>query len=352
MVAALAVLFTHSFALSTGSGDAQPLRTTLGLTWGDIAVDVFFITSGFLVTASLLTRNSAIDFVWARVLRIYPALWLMLGLTVFGLGVFFTAYPLDRYFSDRITWHYLLKNAVLITGVHYILPGVFQGTPWKGAVNGSLWTLVPEVRVYALLLALWIAAPLARGYHLTAFRLAVIAIAAISGAWYLYHGLFEPEGNFPRLAFMFFTGASFYVLKDKIELHQSLFWVLLATLGLSLVQRATFFFVFNATLGYILMYAAYAFGGPIRAFNRLGDYSYGVYIYTFPVQQSLASLVHEISVPALMVSSAVITLALAALSWHLLEKRALGLKTVCADRTKYWLRSWRRRKSSSASNLP
>ena len=341
MLAALAVLFTHSFALSTGSSAAEPLRTTLGLTWGDIAVNIFFVTSGFLVTASLLTRNNAIDFVWARVLRIYPALWFMLSLTVFGLGAFFTAYQFNVYFGDRITWHYLLKNAILISGVHYELPGVFQDTPTKGAVNGSLWTLVPEVRVYALLLAVWIAASFVRCHRLAALRLSIIAIVAISGAWYLYHGLFEPRGSFPRLTFMFFTGARLYVLRDKMELSRPLFWLLLATLWLSLISRTTFFFVFNAILGYILMYAAYAFGGSIRAFNRLGDYSYGVYIYAFPVQQSLVALVHEISVPELMVCSATITLALAVLSWHLVEKRALGLKTVCADRTKYWIHSWR-----------
>src|SRR4051812_37415672 len=83
LMAAFAVLVTHSFGMTTGS---EPLRSSLGLTWGVIAVNVFFLTSGFLVTSSLLGRNSALDFIWARVLRIYPALWLMLALTVLGLG--------------------------------------------------------------------------------------------------------------------------------------------------------------------------------------------------------------------------------------------------------------------------
>src|SRR5487761_1170379 len=90
-LAAFAVLISHSFSLATGVSDAEPLRAAYGLTWGDIAVDVFFVTSGFLVTASLLKRRSATAFVWARVLRIFPALWLMLFLTVFGMGLALTS---------------------------------------------------------------------------------------------------------------------------------------------------------------------------------------------------------------------------------------------------------------------
>ncbi len=85
IIAAFAVLITHSFALAIGTGEAEPFQKFLGMTMGTIAVDIFFITSGFLVTSSLLTRQSVIEFVWARVLRIYPALLVMLCLTVFGL---------------------------------------------------------------------------------------------------------------------------------------------------------------------------------------------------------------------------------------------------------------------------
>ena len=85
VIAALAVLVTHSFALVMGSGDFEPLRKIVGISFGQVAVDIFFVTSGFLVTSSLLKRKSTVEFVWARVLRIYPALWMMLVLTVFIL---------------------------------------------------------------------------------------------------------------------------------------------------------------------------------------------------------------------------------------------------------------------------
>jgi peptidoglycan/LPS O-acetylase OafA/YrhL len=328
ILAALAVLLSHSFSIATGSESAEPLRVTYGLTWGDIAVNIFFIASGFLVTSSLLTRQSATAFIWARVLRIFPALWLMLLITVFGLGLALTTESAAAYLHQFETWRYLFKNAILFRGIDYRLPGI------GSAINGSLWSLTPEVRMYATLLALWLAAAFLGRFRLRALYVAIVSIAVLSGAWYLYQGQFEPLDNVPRLTFMFFTGASFFVFKDRIALRTTPCLLLLAAIAVSLVDRAALFFVLNLSLAYILMYAAYAVSGPIRAFNALGDYSYGVYIYAYPVQVGLSLFVPHISVPALMASSAAITTTLAVLSWHLLEKRALLLKTAFATRTR------------------
>lgn len=73
-IAASLVLYTHSYALVIGTGDAEPLRNSIGMTWGSIAVDVFFVISGFLIASSFFERNNIVAFVWARILRIYPAL--------------------------------------------------------------------------------------------------------------------------------------------------------------------------------------------------------------------------------------------------------------------------------------
>ena len=114
--------------------------------------------------------------------------------------------------------------------------------------------------------------------------------------------------------------------------------MLLAIVLLAALNRRAFFFAFSATLPYLVFYVAYGFGGRIRAFNRLGDYSYGIYIYAFPVEQTIAHLVPGISVASLMGISAIVTLILAMLSWHLLEKRALRLKDIAAERTRAVLR--------------
>ena len=156
IMAALAVLVTHSFALAIGTGAAEPFRDSLGMTMGTIAVDIFFVTSGFLVTGSLLTRHSALEFLWARTLRVFPALLVMLLLTVFGLGPLVTSWPLSAYLTDAGTYGYLLKCATLVSGVQYNLPGVFADNPFKSAVNGSLWSLPYEIRMYAIVVMVWL----------------------------------------------------------------------------------------------------------------------------------------------------------------------------------------------------
>ena len=157
ITAALAVLVTHSFALTLGP-KAEPLRQHLGTTLGTIAVDVFFVASGFLVTISLAKRQSILEFVMARALRILPALFAMLLLSVAVLGPAFTALPLADYFADRRVATYLVKGATLVTGIEFELPGVFLRNPYPAVVNGSLWTLPWEVAMYGLLLLVWIGA--------------------------------------------------------------------------------------------------------------------------------------------------------------------------------------------------
>lgn len=335
--AALAVLISHSFAVAIGSGSAEPMRRTLGLTWGYVAVDVFFLTSGFLVTASLLTRRSLVGFAWARALRILPALWVMLVLTVFGLGVAVTSRSPHGYVTARETWRYLFKNAILVRGMVPDLPGVFSSNPIRSVVNGSLWTLGPEVEMYVILFALGIAAAISR--RLGVIRWSVIAIAIWAAVLYFRNGDFDSSlHDFSRLAFLFFLGASCYLLKDRIPFDRSTFFVLLAVVLLSAMDRRVFFVVFSVALPYVVFYMAYGFGGRVRAFNRWGDYSYGIYIYAFPVEQTTAHFIPGISVAALMGISAIVTLLLAMLSWHLLEKQALKLKDIAAERTRAALR--------------
>ena len=74
-IAAYLVLYSHSYALALGDPAAEPPRSVVGMSWGNIAVDVFFITSGFLIANSFFGRNNIIVFTWARILRIFPALF-------------------------------------------------------------------------------------------------------------------------------------------------------------------------------------------------------------------------------------------------------------------------------------
>jgi len=339
IVAAFAVLVTHSFAFSIGTGDAEPFRAILGMTMGKIAVDVFFITSGFLVTASLFTRQSVIEFVWARVLRILPALVVMLLLTVFVLGAFFTSLPLSSYFLNKETYIYFIKCSTLFGKVAFNLPGVFENNPYKNDVNSSLWTIPYEVRMYAILAVTWVALRITRENRLKRFKLIVVVYAVLSGIYVLigYILSFNVGGSI-RLSFMFFTGAAFYILKERIVLSRWFFWFIMIVLSLAIGHVRVFVVVYTLSIAYLLFFLAYVPSGNIRKYNLLGDYSYGVYIYACPIQQSVAALIPGVSVLHMFLISAPITILLGVISWHFLERRVLALKGQCASYTKDWFR--------------
>ena len=328
IMAALAVLVTHSFALAIGTGAAEPFRDSLGMTMGTIAVDIFFVTSGFLVTGSLLTRHSALEFLWARTLRVFPALLVMLLLTVFGLGPLVTSWPLSAYLTDAGTYGYLLKCATLVSGVQYNLPGVFADNPFKSAVNGSLWSLPYEIRMYAIVVMVWLVFRRIQRVGGRAFSIAIVSAALAAGLFVLARhidGL--PADQFVTLFFMFFSGAACFLLKGHIPLSPGYFcFCAMALLSSALVSPRAFFVVYLLTIAYSVLYLAYIPSGSVRIYNRVGDYSYGVYIYAFPVQQSVAALIPGVSVLLLFLISACITLSLAVLSWHLIERRALAFK--------------------------
>ena len=335
IVAALAVLVTHSFSLV---GDTEPFGESLGMTMGSIAVDVFFITSGFLVTASLLTRQSIIEFVWARVLRIYPALLVLVLFTVFVVGVYFTSLPLSAYFTSGRTYTYLIKCSTLVSlGVPFKLPGVFDNNPFKSAVNGSLWTMPYEVRMYAILAVLWFALRLTRTYRLKAFQLIIISYAVLSGIYVLASHFYFPTVNwFVKLSFMFFTGSSFYVLKEHIRLSSLLFWLMMIALAFAIGNIHLFYVIYIVSIAYLLFFIAYVPSGYVRNYNRLGDYSYGIYIYAFLVQQSVAALIPGVSVAYMIAISAMVSIIFAVISWHLVERRALSLKDHYVGHTRRW----------------
>jgi peptidoglycan/LPS O-acetylase OafA/YrhL len=338
LLAASAVLVSHSFTLSTGNQELEPFVRELGITLGTIAVDVFFVTSGFLVTGSLLSRNNIVEFFTARALRIYPALWVSQILTVVIVGFWFTSEKPSLFFSQWVTWHSFLKNCVLIRYIDFTFPGAFQSVPFvSGGVNSSLWTLPMELRMYLCLGLGWLALRLLRKSDNRLFIVICTGAALVGLIGDMVHYIFPAEeavgvDAYWSLGGLFFAGATFRLLQSKIPVSKAIAAVMFAVLMLSMCDKFIFGVVYRITVAYLVVYLALVPSFRGNHYSPRGDYSYGIYIYAYPVQQAIATIVKGISPYQMIALAGLVTFSFAFLSWHCIEKHALRLKEVLVNR--------------------
>lgn len=317
LLAAVLVLVSHAWPLAIGRGAVEPLYAETGYKLGTTAVTVFFAVSGFFITRSFAERKSLIDFLIARTARIYPALAVALVITALVLGPATTTLTLSSYLAQKHSWTYVPANLSLFH-LQWALPGVFEHNSLPGAVNGSLWTLYPEVRCYLLVI---LAGLIGLSRPKTFPLLLAIAVAAI----FLVR---QTEGGgvlatAATLTLPFAIGAGAYIYRRFFPLSVLL---VAATMGTAAATRGGT--VYPLTHAVALSYAALWFGfAPItrlRGFNRFGDLSYGTYIYAFPVSQVLVAAAPEIGPWALAAAALPATLLLAAASWRWIEAPALA----------------------------
>lgn len=325
LLAALIVLISHSF----------PLAGKQSATWGGIffgydpsviAVSAFFVISGFLIAGSL-ERRTLSEYVQARALRIIPALAVTVVVTALILGPLFTTLPLLEYFSSPDTLYYLGNTIPYKTT--FTLPGVFQDLPFAGGVNGSLWTLPIEAFCYLLLAVVFLI-----GRRSLILVLPVLALIALYFLWDFAVAPIESVALFgttktssvARYGFLFLMGAVLWFFKDKIPFKGGLAatCVVLLLIGSQIGYWRYAILIF---LPYVLLYLAYRKPVFVAGIRKLGDLSYGTYLFAFPIQQSIVSLSDKsINGWWLAIAASVIAMSLAWLSWHYIEKPALSFK--------------------------
>lgn len=306
--AAALVLVSHQFALL---GFAQPML--LGETLGTCGVYVFFAISGFLVIQSWERDPHLARFFARRALRLFPALAVVVLLTVFVLGPAVSTLKAGQYFGAAQTWRYL-ENIALSHQLH--LPGVFAANPHPRAVNNSLWSLQPEMLMYCLLAAAGV----------LAIRMPVYLLAGVAAA--LVALLLKRQESFPyqpvvALGAYFSAGMVLYRARARLLNARALALASLAAAAFALAGAAPFALWLVLPLATLL--AAHLRPPAFKSRLLFGDWSYGIYLYAYPVQQTLVHAgVRDLAL-SLALSSA-ITLGLAMLSWQLVEARALRLK--------------------------
>lgn len=314
LVAAWMVIWSHAWAITGTPGNDPFAHLTLTRSAGAFAVDVFFVISGFLVAASF-ERHGWREFLLARALRLYPALIVCTLLTVCVLGPLLTTSP--GYWRDAATWRFLAGNATLWRA-EFWLPGVFETLP-RTAVNGSLWTLPIEGRLYLALLFAGLFGMLKPWRYALAWTMALAGAGVF--AWQ-HAPLPEHLAYLIWVTAFFITGTLLWVWRTRLVLT---WWAWLPMLAVAAATRGTPWFV-------PAYFAAVAYGTFCLALlprwlpsTGRHDLSYGLYLYGWPMQQ-LALLAGAVTPVANTIAATVLALACAAASWWLVERPALDWK--------------------------
>jgi peptidoglycan/LPS O-acetylase OafA/YrhL len=351
---AMSVLGVHSVLIAQGEHhqfDSKPVAL-----FYEAILPLFFALSGFLITGSAM-RLRLKDFLINRGMRIVPALAVDICIAALIIGPIFTTLPLKQYYTSYEFCAYFAN----ITGIiHYILPGVFEHNPFPATVNGSLWTVPFEIGCYAIMSGFIMSGVLNKkraAFAVATIGTAYIALTLSPGFHMLdlfgkrLHTLldhfFAERGDFLYCYFM--AGSMFYLFRYSIPYRPRWFVLCIATF----IAAAYGVFEFLPPLIeqlllmpiviYIMVYVGMLKIPPLPIYHR-GDYSYGVYLYGYPIQQVIVTLFPAVKSPLLhfVISVPLVTL-VAMFSWHCIEKPVLRL------RKKY---SFTARKGDLTQSLP
>ena len=320
--AAFCIIFYHGFALS-GKVYEEPLYLVSKgrVNFSFIGLNIFFCISGYLIAKSVVKSSTPVNYLWKRLLRIQPLLIVTCFITVFLIGPFCTELSLKQYFFNNRTYTYF-RNILPVFGIQFTLPGVFVHLHDKG-VNGSLWTLIVEERMYLLMTTIFLYKKDKSNYF--TFLVVLINCLYIINRYFFYGELIPYLSEVPFFyALLFLNSATLYLLKFRFKKNQ-LFFIATSLIcffvGIAFpASDVIYFFALP-----ILINAVAKIKGKLNYAGKYGDFTYGIYVFSFPVQQILVE--NGITNPYnLFWITVMIVFPLAILSWNFLEKPFLRLK--------------------------
>jgi peptidoglycan/LPS O-acetylase OafA/YrhL len=325
LAAAFAVIVGHQYAVF-GLDLPQFLGTPISVD----GVKIFFALSGYLLGQSWDRDPRLVRFALRRLLRIMPAFVVLVLLTVVAFGPLVTSLTPAGYFTDGRTYDYLANCLFYIS---YVLPGMFETNPIRGVVNGSLWSLPSELVMYAIIAivgcllagrlrrlngawlwgALFVGGTVLNWYFMVIYRGPMIVVYATSlaatvevGVWFL---------------------AGVFIWKCRAFHRPRLDLAVLALIVLAWTPNDAYFLVEGFLSAYAVLGIGLARTPILRRAGRFGDFSYGLYLYAFPLQQlSYQMFGRDWGWWMPFLAAAAATSGCAALSWYLVERYALGAK--------------------------
>lgn len=322
-VLASLVLYSHSFYLYTGKqhsenkGEIIYTLTNGQLDGGSLAVNMFFVISGFLITMSWFNNPSIYAYSIKRLFRIFPGL---LGVTIFVVIIMapLISHNLVEYYNNLL-FKNIIKDLLNMTISPDTVQNIFSSL-YSKAINGSLWTLRYEVCCYILILIL--------GFTKLLNKLIVILLFVAFFSIYIlqtygYLDLTRGAIPVPRLFSYFLLGTLLYFFKDDIIFSKK-YIILSCVLLIIFIKLGILNAYIIFGLSYLLFAFIYSSTIKLHNFGKYGDLSYGIYIYAFPLQQLTLYLFRDISFIMYMAVSFAMTISMSFLSWHLIEKTSLN----------------------------
>ncbi len=327
------VVFSHSFNI--GGFGKEPAEWLSGdqVTLGVLAVYGFFIVSGYLITLSSLSKPSVLQFLWHRALRILPGYWLCLFITAFCFAPLLYGLETGGMPSIAALWNprpspvdYVFSNLFLQFNVAHI-SNLLATAKFPWGINGSLWTLQYEAVCYLVVAAL-----ATFGVHrrspgvVVGLMLAVWLYCVVDVTWSEVPNFVFRGSWLLKLGVFFLVGSCVALYAEKIPSSPVLLGMSVLLLGVSFTND-TFIFVGPFAFAYLVFYAAAHLN--LSSVGRKRDLSYGIYLYAFPIQQSLAAAgLDRFGLIVFAAVSLALSAGLALLSYWLVEAPALRLKSI------------------------
>lgn len=304
------VLISHQFALN---GRPEPL--IFDQTVGYFSVFIFFIISGYWVTKSYKEESAFLLFIIKRLLRLIPGLAFCLLICFFIIGPLGFSGDLSNYFDTKDNWKFL-RNIIFISKTE--INGIFLKNPYPNTLNGSLWTLSIEFKWYVILAIFGLLKFLDKKTILTIILLSVFSWVYIN--YFTYDQ--KDYKSFFYLGNFFLIGVFLFLIKIN-------FLVLFIFLIISAFLILFKFYYLGLLVGLppLIIYLGTQSFKYFNNISKIGDLSYGVYLYAFPIQQTIFYFFgSKLSFYMSFCLVIVLTFAFAYFSWHFIELPFLRLK--------------------------
>jgi peptidoglycan/LPS O-acetylase OafA/YrhL len=335
---AISVLIWHSVYITTASVyvPTGALETALqSFIWPFYyaIIPMFFALSGFLVTASAL-RLPLREYILNRAFRIVPALGVDIFFCALVIGPIFTAFTMDAYFSDP---KFFLYFGNIIGWIHYLLPGVCLDNPYRETVNGALWTVPFEIGCYVVMsVMIWLG--LIRHWYWVLGSAIFLMIAASTLYFTGYETGVTLVDRLLQFAFQsrgaalvpsFLIGSALFLMKDFVPHDVRIAALVIAYLfcmgffaNPDTIKNPVFIAVSTLPLAYLVVWLGMLRIPNLSVFER-GDYSYGIYLYHWPILQVIQQMAGpDIWWKLALMGIPCVTL-FAMFSWHMIEKPVL-----------------------------